>query len=107
MISTINFNNIQGSRKLKDDYVGPFVVPKLHGKIAVKVILTGEFSKKHPTFPVSLSKHYKTGTLELRKNMPKITEVIIPFEKDTGKTVLEFLQPQKVDSIIRIYYCSW
>ena len=81
---------------MKDAYVGPFVVSKLHGPNAVEVILTVEFSRKHPTFPVSLSKHYKTGTLELRKDMPKITEVIIPFEKDTEKTVPKVLQHKRV-----------
>ena len=96
MISTITFNNIQGSRKLKDAYVGPFLVAKLHGPNAVEVILTGEFSRKHPTFPVSLLKHYKTSTSELRKNMPKFTEAIIPFEKDTEKTVLKVLQNKRV-----------
>lgn len=54
LISTLNFNNIQGPRKLKDSYVGPFVMIKLHGPNAVEVALTGEFERKHPTFPESL-----------------------------------------------------
>ena len=39
LISTVNFNNIQGPRKLKDSYVGPFVIIKLHGPNAVDVAL--------------------------------------------------------------------
>ncbi|MBW0466815.1 hypothetical protein O181_006530 [Austropuccinia psidii MF-1] len=31
LVSTLNFNNIKGSKKLKDFYVGPFVIVALHG----------------------------------------------------------------------------
>ncbi|MBW0461321.1 hypothetical protein O181_001036 [Austropuccinia psidii MF-1] len=30
LVSTLNFNNIKGSKKLKDSYVGPFVIVALH-----------------------------------------------------------------------------
>jgi hypothetical protein len=43
---------------MSDSFAGPFVVKALHGKNAAEVILTGEFSRKHPTFPVSLIKPY-------------------------------------------------
>lgn len=36
LIFTINVNNIQGSRNLKDAYIGPFFVEKIHGTNAVK-----------------------------------------------------------------------
>ena len=58
LISTKNFNNLQGPRKLQDSFVGPFLVTNLYGPNAVEVILTGEFEKKHPVFPVSLLKKY-------------------------------------------------
>jgi hypothetical protein len=58
LISTFNFTNLSGPKKLRDSYVGPFTIKQLHGKNAVEVILTGEFERKHPTFPVSLIKPY-------------------------------------------------
>ncbi|MBW0487414.1 hypothetical protein O181_027129 [Austropuccinia psidii MF-1] len=39
-------------------FLGPFTIIKLIGKNEVKVILTEEFSRKHPVFPVSLVKPY-------------------------------------------------
>jgi hypothetical protein len=58
LISTLNFHNLKGNRKLKDSFVGPFVVHCLHGNNAVEVILAGEFSQRHPTFPISLVKKF-------------------------------------------------
>ncbi|MBW0591625.1 hypothetical protein O181_131340 [Austropuccinia psidii MF-1] len=58
LVSTLNFNNINGPKKLKDSYVGPFVIVALHGTNAVQVELSGELEKKNPTFPVSLIKPY-------------------------------------------------
>ncbi|MBW0568283.1 hypothetical protein O181_107998 [Austropuccinia psidii MF-1] len=37
LVSTLNFNNIKGPKKLKDSYVGPFVIVALHGTNAVQV----------------------------------------------------------------------
>ncbi|MBW0577928.1 hypothetical protein O181_117643 [Austropuccinia psidii MF-1] len=37
LVSTLNFNNIKGSKKLKDSFAGPFIVKALHGKNAVQV----------------------------------------------------------------------
>jgi hypothetical protein len=58
LISTLNFNNLKGNRKLRDSFVGPFVVKAFHGNNAVEVILTKEFEQKHPTFPISLVKKF-------------------------------------------------
>ncbi|MBW0502208.1 hypothetical protein O181_041923 [Austropuccinia psidii MF-1] len=41
LVSTLNFNNIKGPKKLKDSYVGPFVIVALHGTNAVQVELSG------------------------------------------------------------------
>ncbi|MBW0537460.1 hypothetical protein O181_077175 [Austropuccinia psidii MF-1] len=65
LVSTLNFNNIKGPKKLKDSYVGPFVIVALHGTNAVQVELSGELEKKHPTFPVSLIKPYQPAHKEL------------------------------------------
>lgn len=58
LVSTVNFQNLGGNRKLKDAFIGPFFVKALHGRNAVEVILTEGFDLKHPTFPVSLLKKY-------------------------------------------------
>ncbi|MBW0564253.1 hypothetical protein O181_103968 [Austropuccinia psidii MF-1] len=41
LVSTLNFNNIKGPKKLKDSYVGPFFIVALHGTNAVPVELSG------------------------------------------------------------------
>ncbi|MBW0491525.1 hypothetical protein O181_031240 [Austropuccinia psidii MF-1] len=58
LVSTINFNNIKGPKKMGDSFVGPFTIIKLIGRNAVEVKLTEEFFRKHPVFPVSLVKPY-------------------------------------------------
>ncbi|MBW0588290.1 hypothetical protein O181_128005 [Austropuccinia psidii MF-1] len=50
-VSTFNFNNIKGPKKLEDSYVGPFVIVALHGTNAVQVELSDQLENKHPTFP--------------------------------------------------------
>ncbi|MBW0514898.1 hypothetical protein O181_054613 [Austropuccinia psidii MF-1] len=61
LVSTPSFNNIKGCKKLKESFAGPFVVKALHGINAVKVKLSEELSNKHPKFPVSLIKPYKSS----------------------------------------------
>ena len=68
MVSTVNFQNLGGNKKLKDAFVGPFFVKALHGRNAVEVVLTEGFDLKHPTFPVSLLKKYITA--DERKEIP-------------------------------------
>ncbi|MBW0555525.1 hypothetical protein O181_095240 [Austropuccinia psidii MF-1] len=58
LVSTLNFNNIKGPKKLKDSYVGAFIIVALYGNNAVQVELSDELGNKHPTFPVSLIKPY-------------------------------------------------
>ncbi|MBW0592037.1 hypothetical protein O181_131752 [Austropuccinia psidii MF-1] len=41
LVSTLNFNNIKGPKKLKYSYIGPFVIVALHGTNAVQVELSG------------------------------------------------------------------
>ncbi|MBW0506449.1 hypothetical protein O181_046164 [Austropuccinia psidii MF-1] len=65
LVSTLNFNNMKGPKKLKDSYVGPFVIVSLHGTNAVQVESSGELDNKHPTFPVILIKPYQPTDKEL------------------------------------------
>ncbi|MBW0593526.1 hypothetical protein O181_133241 [Austropuccinia psidii MF-1] len=64
LASTTNFNNIKGCKKPKDSFSGPFVIKALHGENAVEVELSKELRNKHPTFPVSLIKPYKSSDAE-------------------------------------------
>ncbi|MBW0576107.1 hypothetical protein O181_115822 [Austropuccinia psidii MF-1] len=54
LVSTTNFNNIKGCKKLQDSFAGPFAINALHGENSVELELSEELSNKHPTFPVSL-----------------------------------------------------
>ncbi|MBW0540480.1 hypothetical protein O181_080195 [Austropuccinia psidii MF-1] len=65
LVSTINFNNIKGPKKLKASFAGPFMIKALHGPNAVQLLLTGEIMNKHPTFPVSLIKPHSSSDREL------------------------------------------
>ncbi|MBW0466760.1 hypothetical protein O181_006475 [Austropuccinia psidii MF-1] len=58
LVSTLNFDNLKGQKKMRDSFVGPFTIIKMIVKNAVEVRLTEEFSRKHPVFPVSLVKPY-------------------------------------------------
>ncbi|MBW0473564.1 hypothetical protein O181_013279 [Austropuccinia psidii MF-1] len=58
LVSTPNFNNFKGPKKMRDSFVGPLTIIRLIGKNAVEVQLTEEFSRKHPVFPVSLVEPY-------------------------------------------------
>ncbi|MBW0557385.1 hypothetical protein O181_097100 [Austropuccinia psidii MF-1] len=65
LVSTLNFNNIKGLKKLKDSYVGPFFIVSLNGTNAVQVELSSELKNKPPTFPVSWIKPYQPTDKEL------------------------------------------
>ncbi|MBW0466853.1 hypothetical protein O181_006568 [Austropuccinia psidii MF-1] len=81
LVSTLNFNNLKGAKKMRDSLVGPFTIIKLIGKNAVEVKLTEEFSRKHPVVPVSLVKPYfkteedKFPSRRENPTPPKIVEV--------------------------------
>ncbi|MBW0551715.1 hypothetical protein O181_091430 [Austropuccinia psidii MF-1] len=51
-VSTLNFNNIKGPKKLKYSYLGTFVIVSLHGTNAVQVELSADkelFPLRNPT----------------------------------------------------------
>ncbi|MBW0490269.1 hypothetical protein O181_029984 [Austropuccinia psidii MF-1] len=81
LVSTLNFNNLKGPKKMRDSFVVPFTIIQPIVKNAVEVRLTQEFSRKHPVFPVSLVKPYfqteedKFPSRKKTTNPPKIVEV--------------------------------
>ncbi|MBW0557358.1 hypothetical protein O181_097073 [Austropuccinia psidii MF-1] len=46
LVSTINFNNLKGPKKMRDSFVGPFTIIKLIGKMGWK-------SNSQRRFPVN------------------------------------------------------
>ncbi|MBW0469051.1 hypothetical protein O181_008766 [Austropuccinia psidii MF-1] len=52
LVSTLNFNNLKGPKKIRDSFGGPFTIIRLIGINVVEVKLIEEFSRKHPVFPI-------------------------------------------------------
>ncbi|MBW0516322.1 hypothetical protein O181_056037 [Austropuccinia psidii MF-1] len=94
-VFTTNFNNIKGCKTFKDSYAGPFVIRALHGKIAVEVELSEELSNKHPTFPVSLIKPYKSSDAEKFLLRNKVSQVIPPIQSSGIKKISQALKGRK------------
>ncbi|MBW0461801.1 hypothetical protein O181_001516 [Austropuccinia psidii MF-1] len=94
LVSTTNFNNIKGCKKLKDSFAGPFVIKALHGENSVEV--SEEIINKNPTFPVSLIKPYKSSDAEgfpLRNQVP---QVIPPIESSGSKKITKVLKERNL-----------
>ncbi|MBW0556985.1 hypothetical protein O181_096700 [Austropuccinia psidii MF-1] len=96
LVSTLNFDNIKGQKKLKDSYVGPFVIVYLHGTNAVQVELSGELENKHPTFPVSLIKPYQPADNEffpLKKPTPL---TVPPVKQNEEKKIKKLIKERRL-----------
>ncbi|MBW0534830.1 hypothetical protein O181_074545 [Austropuccinia psidii MF-1] len=65
LLSTLNFNNIKGPKKLKYSFAGAFMIKALHEPNTVKLELTGELMNEQPNFPISLIKPYSSSDKEL------------------------------------------
>ncbi|MBW0566813.1 hypothetical protein O181_106528 [Austropuccinia psidii MF-1] len=94
--STLNFNNIKGPKKLKDSYVGPFVIVSLHGTNAVQVELSGEVENKHPTFPVSLINPYHPTDKELFRLRNPTPLTVPPVEQSEDRKIKEVIKERGV-----------
>ncbi|MBW0592861.1 hypothetical protein O181_132576 [Austropuccinia psidii MF-1] len=95
-VSTTNFNKIKGCEKLKDSFAGPFVIKALHGENSVEVELSEELSNKHPKFPVSLIKPYKSSDAEKFPLRNKVPQVIPPIESSFSKKITKVLKGRKL-----------
>ncbi|MBW0579422.1 hypothetical protein O181_119137 [Austropuccinia psidii MF-1] len=97
LVSTLNFNNLKGPKKMRDSFLGPFTIIRLIGKNAVEVILTEEFYSKHPVFPVSLVKPYfqteedKFPSRKKNPTPPDIVEV-----EDSPGPVSKIIRARKI-----------
>ncbi|MBW0547288.1 hypothetical protein O181_087003 [Austropuccinia psidii MF-1] len=96
LVSTTNFNNIKGCKNLKDSFEGPFVIKALHGENCVEVELSEQLSNKHPKFPVSLIKPYKSSDSEMFPLRNKAPQVIPPIETSGIKKITKVLKARKL-----------
>ena len=110
LVSNANWTNLQGSRKLRDSFAGPFVIRALHGKNAVEVILTGELTRKHPTFPVSLIKKYEKSDRDKFPTRGRIRVEIPPLDK-TDPTEISMILGEQVRKVngrdVRLFWCRF
>ncbi|MBW0559288.1 hypothetical protein O181_099003 [Austropuccinia psidii MF-1] len=96
LVSNLNFNNIKGPNKLKDSYVGPFVIVALHGTNAVQVKLSGELENKYPTFPVSLIKPYQQAEKELFPLRNPTPLTVPPMEQSEDKKIRKLIKERRL-----------
>ncbi|MBW0471026.1 hypothetical protein O181_010741, partial [Austropuccinia psidii MF-1] len=96
LVSTTNFNSIKGCKKLKYSFAGPSVIKALHGENSVEVELSEELSNKHPKFPVSLTKPYKSSDTEKFPLMNKVPKVIPPIQSSGIKKISKVLKERKL-----------
>ncbi|MBW0547020.1 hypothetical protein O181_086735 [Austropuccinia psidii MF-1] len=96
LVSITNFNKIKGCKNLKDSFAGPFVIEALHGETFVEVELSEELSNKHPTFPVSLIKPYKSSDDTKSPLSNNVPQVIPPIETSGIKKITKVLKERKL-----------
>ncbi|MBW0537102.1 hypothetical protein O181_076817 [Austropuccinia psidii MF-1] len=92
LVSTLNFNNIKGPKKLKDSFAGLFKIKALHKTNAVHLEITGELMNKYPTFPVILIKPYSSSDKEVFLLRNKHPLEIPPLEEGEGKKIVKVLK---------------
>ncbi|MBW0580164.1 hypothetical protein O181_119879 [Austropuccinia psidii MF-1] len=96
LVSTTNFNNIKGGKKLKDSFAGPFVIKALHRENGVEVEFSEELSNKYPIFPVSLVKPYKSSDSERFPLRNKVAKVIPPIKTSGNKKITKVIKERKL-----------
>lgn len=112
MLSTKHFN-VLGSRKLKDPWVGPFVVKEAIGTNAFRLALPPKLGKKHDVFPVSLLKireKAKPGTLADRKqDERKAPEMLDEYDEPEWEVdaVLGVRNKKRNGKVIRQYLLKY
>ncbi|MBW0470686.1 hypothetical protein O181_010401 [Austropuccinia psidii MF-1] len=96
LVFTIDFNNIKGFKKFKESFAQHFVIKALHGENALEVDLSEDLGNKHPTFPVSLMKPYKSvdyGKFTLSNKAPQHRTLV---ESPCTKKIIKVLKERKL-----------
>ncbi|MBW0492270.1 hypothetical protein O181_031985 [Austropuccinia psidii MF-1] len=92
LVSALKLYNLKGPNKVRDSFVGPFTIIKLIGQNSVEVILTEEFSRKHPVFPEqdlnptrhSGSKRLPGPVKQIRLNGKDQRQYLVRFKNQTA-----------------------
>ncbi|MBW0516325.1 hypothetical protein O181_056040 [Austropuccinia psidii MF-1] len=71
------------------------MIKALHGPNAMQLDLKGELMKKHPNFPVSLLKPYRSSDKELFQLRNKPTLEIPPLEEGEEKKIMKVLKQRR------------
>ncbi|MBW0514958.1 hypothetical protein O181_054673 [Austropuccinia psidii MF-1] len=87
LVSTTNFNNIKGCKKIKGSFLGASVVKATHGENSIAVEFPEELNNKHPTLSVSLINLYKSGYAGKFPLRNKLCEHIPPVESSGTKKI--------------------
>ncbi|MBW0571092.1 hypothetical protein O181_110807 [Austropuccinia psidii MF-1] len=85
----------QSPKKFEDSFEGTFIIQSLHAINAVQVELSGELKNKHPTFPVSLVKHYTSSDKELFPLRNETPLEVPQFDQCEEKKVLKVLKERR------------
>ncbi|MBW0531932.1 hypothetical protein O181_071647 [Austropuccinia psidii MF-1] len=97
LVSILDFNNINGPKKMRDSLVGPLDIIKLVGKNTVEVRITEEFSRKHPLFPVSSVKTYfQKGEVKFPSRNKNHTPQDIVEVEDSPGPVKKIIKDRKI-----------
>ncbi|MBW0530716.1 hypothetical protein O181_070431 [Austropuccinia psidii MF-1] len=96
LVSTLNYNNIKGPKKIKDSCLGPFVIVALHGTSAIQVELSGELENRHPTFTVSLIITYQSADKELFPLRNPTPLNLPPVEQSENKKIKEVIKERRL-----------
>ncbi|MBW0577885.1 hypothetical protein O181_117600 [Austropuccinia psidii MF-1] len=96
LVSMTNINNIKGCNDFKDSSAGHFFIKPLHSENAVEVELSEELSNKHPIFPLSLIKSYKSSDAEKFPLRNKCPQYIPSVELYGVKRITNVLKERKL-----------
>ncbi|MBW0504468.1 hypothetical protein O181_044183 [Austropuccinia psidii MF-1] len=104
LVSTLNFKNIKGQKKLKDFHVDPFVIVALHETNAVQIKLSGELENKNPNLPVSLIKPYKPAYKDFFPYRNPTPLTVPPVEQSEDKKRKKFIKEGRLRDKTPIEY---
>ncbi|MBW0488223.1 hypothetical protein O181_027938 [Austropuccinia psidii MF-1] len=104
LASTLIFNNITVPKKLKDYYLGCFVLVALHGTNVVQVELSGELENKHSTFIVSFMKSYQPADKVLFPLRNPTILTVPPVEQSEDKKMKKVIEERRLRGKNQIEY---
>ncbi|MBW0572921.1 hypothetical protein O181_112636 [Austropuccinia psidii MF-1] len=96
LVSTLQFNDIKGPKKLRGYLEGKFIMKALHGTNAVKLEISGELENKHSAFPVSLLNNLTSSYKELFHLRNETPLEVPPLDQSEEKKELKVLKERRL-----------